>query len=282
MKSKALQWLGIFLIFELGFLHFLTGQNDYIKAAYLGYLDMLFFLGALIAVFGIYHRQVWGWTMGFFLVISSIFVFVWSRTWGLPGQAVEPWLYPYGLVEAAVAGLFIVLLLIQPWKRFASSGRQLMIPVWLRYVLPALAFLLVVSVSFSTYQWDVYARVVGYHQHVGSLQAVCSTPITSFEELESKYGMKILQVNISMMGSILDVRLFIVDPDKAQALLQNQSALLVNQEVLVLAPHKHAHSMLQKDKPHFMFFPTLNNTIHSGSQVSLVFGGVRVEPVTIK
>jgi hypothetical protein len=31
-----------------------------------------------------------------------------------------------------------------------------------------------------------------------------------------------------------------------------------------------------------MFFPTMRNTIHSGSEVSLVLGKVRVEPLVIK
>lgn len=282
MKLRTLQWMAIFLIFEMGFLHFLAAQNDYSKAPYLGYLAMLFFLGALIAAFGIYHRQVWGWVIGFVTAISSISVFVWGRTLSLPGRAVEPWLYPYGLVEATLGGLFIILALIQPWKRFASSGEQSIIPTWIRYLLPSLVFLGVIGISLSTYQWDVYARAIGYHQHVGSLRTVCRTPITTFDELEEKYGIRVSQVTISMLDSVVDVRLLIVDPEKAQALLVNQGALLVNQEVLVLAPHQHTHWKMKKNLPHIMFFPTQNNTIHSGSEVSLVFGRVRVEPVIVK
>ena len=282
MKSRSLQWLGMLLIFEMGLLHFITAQADYLKVHYLGYLDMLIFLGVLIAVFGMYYRQAWGWIIGFLVALSSITVFVWSRTLGLPRQAVEPWLYPYGLVEVTAGGLFIILTFIQPWKRFVSSGDQTVISAWFRYLLPALTSLVVILVSFSTYQWDIYARVVGYHQHVGSLATVCRTPMTSFAELEQKYGLKVSQITISMMDSVVDVRLMVVDPDKAQALLQNQGALLVNQEVLVLAPHQHAHWKLKKNLPHIMFFPTQNNTIRSGSEVSLVFGRVRVEPVIVK
>ena len=282
MKSRTLQWLGMLLIFQMGFFHYLTAQNDYLKSPYLGYLDMLLFLAALIAVFGIYHRQVWGWMVGFVFAISSISIFVWSRTLGLPGQIVEPWLFPYGVVGSALGGFFLILVLIQTRNRFRSSGSELITPVWFRTLLPALALLFVGSVSYSTFQWDVYARVIGYHQHVGSLASVCRTPITSFAELEQKYGMKVSQVTISMLDSVVDVRLLIVDPEKAQVLLQDQGALLVNQEVLVLAPHQHAHWKLKKDLPHIMFFPTQNNTIHSGSEVSLVFGRVRVEPVIVK
>jgi len=282
MKSKSLQWLAMILIFEIGFLHYLTAQLDYLKVNYLGYLDMLLFLGALIAVFGIYHRQNWGWIIGSFVAVFSISIFVWSRTLGLPGQAIEPWIYPYGLVETIAGGLFLVLALVQSLTGFASSNADLLTPVWFRVLLPVATFLFVISVSYSTYQWDSYARVIGYHQHVGSLASVCRTPITSFSELEQKYGIKVSQITISMLDSVVDVRLLIVDPDKAQALLVNQGALLVNQEVLVLAPHQHTHWKLKKDLPHIMFFPTQNNTVHSGSEVSLVFGRVRVEPVIVR
>lgn len=278
MKSRILQWLGIFLIFELGLLHFLGAQIEFLKSPILGYLTMLFFLGGLIATFGIYHRQVWGWTVGFLVAAASIFVFVWRRTLGLPGQIVEPWLYPYGLVGAVAAGLFIMLVLPQPWK---GSGPSIL-PVWIRYLLPSLAVLGVMAVSLSTYQWDTYARVIGYHRHVGSVRAVCSTPLTTFAEMEERYGIKVSQMNISMMDSIVDVRLIILDPVKAQSLLRNQGALLVDQEVLVLAPHQHSHWLMRKDKAHIMFFPTLNDTIRSGSEVSLVFGSVRVEPIVIR
>ena len=282
MKSRMFQWLGMFLIFQTGLFYYLPAQSDYLKSAYLGYLDMLLFLGALIAVFGIYHRQVWGWIVGVIVAISSISIFVWSRTLGLPGQIVEPWLYPYGVVGSALGGFFIILVLTQAWKRFASSDSEPRTPVWFRYLLPSLVFLGVIAVSYSTYQWDVNARVIGYHQHVGSLRSVCNTPITTFDELEKKYGLRVSQVTISMLDSVVDVRLMVVDPDKAQALLQDQGALLVNQEVLILAPHQHAHWKLKKNLPHIMFFPTQNNTIHSGSEVSLGFGRVRVEPVIVQ
>jgi hypothetical protein len=283
MKSKTFQWLAIFLIFETGFLHYLTAQNDYLKAPYLGYVAMLIFLGAFIAAFGIYHAQTWGWVVGALTAAFSLSIFLWSITFGLPGQAIQPWAYPYGLVEAAVAGLFIVASLLQAWKRFvAPTGQTTLTPVWFQALMPAVVALSMAGVSFSTYQWDTYARMIGYHTHVGSLRAVCNTPVTSFDELEEKYGIRVVQMNISMLDSLVDVRLFITDPKKAQSLLQDQGALLVDQQVLILAPHQHTHWLLKKDKAHIMFFPTANNTVHSGSEVSLVFGRVRVEPLTIK
>lgn len=274
MKSKILQWFAITLMIETGLIHLLTAQVEYDKAPYLGYLSMLNLLGAMITVFGIYHKQTWGWLIGFVVSIGSIAGFVWVRTQGLPGLRPEPWVYPFGLVAIAAEGLFILLCLLRPWRNVPALA-----PTWFRYLVPISAVLLVSTITFSTYQWDTYARQVGYHEHVGSLDTVCNTPVTSFAELEEKYGVQVSLVAITAMDSIVDVRLKVIDPDMAHALLVNQAALLVDQQVLILAPHMHTHWKLRPDNMFLMFFPTQNFTVKPGSEVSLVFGRVRVEPV---
>jgi hypothetical protein len=123
---------------------------------------------------------------------------------------------------------------------------------------------------------------VGYHQHVASLDAVCNTPVTTFEELEQKYGIQISLVAITAMDGIVDVRLKVVDPAKAHNLLVNQAAILVDQKTLILAPHRHAHWRLVANNPFIMFFPAQNNTVRRGSSVSLVFGRIRVAEVTVQ
>jgi hypothetical protein len=107
--------------------------------------------------------------------------------------------------------------------------------------------------------------------------------LTSFADLEEKYGVRIALVADSMMGSIVDVRLTVIDPDKAHALLDNQAALLFNQELLILAPHLHSHggNRLKVGKQFNIFFSSAK-VIHPGSNVSLVFGGIRVAPVTVQ
>jgi hypothetical protein len=282
MRSKILQWFAITLMIEAGLIHLITAQIEYDKAPYLGYLSMLNLIGALIAIFGIYHKQAWGWLIGFIFSIGSIAGFIWTRTQGLPGLKIEPWLYPFGLVTVTTEGLFILLCLLRPWRIIASDIATSSAPTWFRYLLPISTLLLVSLATFSTYQWDVYASQVGYHEHVGSLDAVCSTPVTSFAELEEKYGIQVSLVAITAMSSIVDVRLKVIDPDKAHSLLMNQAALLVNQKTLILAPHLHTHWKLKPGKLFLMFFPTQHFTVRSGSEVSLVFGRVRVAPVIVK
>lgn len=280
MKQKIFQWLGIILILETGLIHYFTAQTQYDKAGYMGYAYVAFSLVTLISAFGIYHRQIWGWGIGLVLSILSIITFFWSRTLGLPAMPIGEWLAPFDIVAASVEVVFILLFLLHPQKTqetdFASSTNSR-----LRYVLPVTGLFLMASLSAGTYSWNA-AVLQSYGHHVGSVDQVCSTPLTSFAELEDRYGIEVSRVATSMVGSIVDVRLKIVDPDKAEKLFRNQAALLVNQQFLVLAPHMHRHGMLRKNKIQVIFFSTQNKAIQTGAEVSLVFGAVRVEPVTVK
>jgi hypothetical protein len=281
IKSKFLNWCGIVLILEIGVLHIITAQGEYEEAAYMGYLFAANFFGALIAAFGIYHRKFWGWMLGLVIAVGSIAGYAWSRTFGMPQMNVEEWFSPYGMVSISVECIFILLMLLRPWKIQANDSVSIANPR-LRYASAFVGLLMVVLISVLTYRWDVAATLALGH-HVGTLDQVCSTPAITSAELEEKYGIQVSLVAISMLDSIVDVRVKIVDPDKAHFLLQNQAALLVNQEALILAPHMHSHNStrLKAGKIFGMFFPT-QEKIHVGSEVSLVFGPVRIEPVAVR
>jgi len=283
MKSKILHWFAIVLILETGLIHIIMAQGEYEMAPYAGYLFAANFFGALVAAFGIYHRQVWGWALGFVISAGSIAAYIWSRTLGMPGMEshVMEWFTPYAVVSKLVEGVFVLLFLLRPWK-IPANDLPFSVDSRYRRTLPVLGLFLIASASTLTYRWD-YVFTQAFGHHIGSLDQVCSTPAMTFAQLEEQYGVQVSLVANSMMGSIVDVRLRIVDPDKAHALLQNQAALLLNQEALVLAPHMHSHgtSRLKAGKEFIIFFPA-QQIIHPGSNVSLVFGPVRVEPVVVR
>jgi hypothetical protein len=281
MKSKLLSWLAIIVIIEIGLLHITTAQKEYNQVAYMGYLFAANFFGALIAAFGIYHKQLWGWMLGLVISIGSIAGYIWSRTLGMPHMNIEEWFTPYGVVSISLEAIFILLVLLRAWKVQTPEASS---PANLRFrnSAPIIGLLCIATISGMTYRWD-YTVTQAYGHHVGSLAQVCSTPATPIAELEEKYGVQISLVANSMMGSIVDVRLKVVDPEKAHALLQNQAALLLNQDALVLAPHMHSHGItrLKVGKIFTIFFPA-RQIIHPGSSVSLVFGSVRTEPVVVR
>ena len=281
LKPGILYWLAIVLILETGLLHIVTAQGEYEEAAYMGYLFAANFFGSLIAAFGIYHRQLWGWILGLVIAVGSMAGYFWSRTLGMPGMNVEEWFIPYGIVSMSVEAAFILIVLLRPWKIHTGESLSGIHPR--SSYLPHIAALFVVlSITVLAHQWDV-AVLRAFGHHVGSLDQVCNTPVTTLAELEERYGVQVSLAATSMMNSIVDVRIKIIDPNKAHALLQNQAALLVNQQALILAPHMHSHNTtrLKAGKAFIMFFPT-QQKISVGSQVSLVFGSVRVEPVVVR
>lgn len=279
IRSRFSHWLPILLILEVGLLHLLTAQGEYEEAAYMGWLFAANFFGSLLAAFAIQHRQAWGWALGGVIAAGSIAGYAWSRTIGMPGMNMEEWFTPFGVVSLLVEGAFLLLALSRPW-RFRAEAVPL--PLALRLAAPLLGVALIASVGFLTWQWDA-AVARAYGHHVGTLEQVCGTPATSLVEMEEKYGIQVSLVAVSMMDSIVDVRIKIVDPGKAHELLQHQAALLVGQQALILAPHMHSHSAgrLKTGKLYVMFFPA-SRAIRPGAEVSLVFGPVRTAPVTVR
>jgi hypothetical protein len=220
---------------------------------------------------------MWGWWLGFGIAASSIVGYLWSRTLGLPGAEVEAWLDPSGVLAFGMEILYLLVMLLKPWK-MAVSNVESKLPSLLHHLAPAATMFLMVLVTGFAY---LLGGDLGHsaHAEVPLLEVLQSTPPMSSIEFEQKYGMQVTLVGISMLESIVDVRVKVVDPVKADALLDSQSALLVDQQALVLAPHMHNHTKVKPGQIYVIFFPTQNNTVHVGSEVSLVFGDVHVEPV---
>ena len=89
-----------------------------------------------------------------------------------------------------------------------------------RNLLPVVGVLILVLVSFGSYRWDS-STTMTYGMHVVSLEQVMDTPEASLTSLEEQYGVQVALGATSMMDSIVDVRLKVIDPDKAQELIQN-------------------------------------------------------------
>ena len=280
-KSKLLQGLGIVLILEIGLIHLLNAQAEYEEVSYMGWLFVANFTGALIAALGIYRKQLLGWMVGLVVAIGSIVGYSWSRTRGMPGMQIEAWLAPYGIVALALEGIYLLLIINRPW-RLVSLASQSEDRSILRYLLPSAGFLALMSISILAYFWDATV-FQAYGSHVGSIKQVRELTATDDNVLTNDYGIQVIQVATSMMGGIADVRLRILDPNKAHAFLQNQAAMLVGDQALILAPHMHSHagSRLKPGQVFVVFFPT-EQLIQPGTEVSLVFGKIRTETVLVK
>jgi hypothetical protein len=281
MKAKIIQWVGILVVLEIGLIHLLHAQHEFEHAAVMGYLFVANFAGALLAAAAIYRKLAVGWLLGAAIALGSIAAYVWSRTLGLPGLEPEEWITPLGVISLVFEGGFALLCLMQPWKLEAAPPASKP-AVSYRVILPMAGFILIAAIGVVFHQWDeAFSETYGHH--VGSLREVSQIEAIPPFELKEKYGVQVALVATSMMNSIVDVRLKILDPEKAQAFLQNQGALLLDQNVLILAPHMHSHigPRLKAGKIYSVFFPT-QQEIHPGSQVSLVFGSIRTEQIPVQ
>jgi hypothetical protein len=285
MKSKVTKWLGMVLILETGLLNLLQAQSAYDKVTVWGYLLVAVFVLALSAAYGIYREKQWGWLLGILTVFALLCVALWNQLVTYQGLRLDEWFDPYTLTAMIVMAAFLLLVVFRrPWSLGLITENEGPVFLFSDYGFPLLGLVFMLLTTFSSYQLGDMVKTLASqsdHRHVGSLKAVCSTPLTTLAQLEETYGIQVSLVAVTAMHSIVDVRLKIIDPDKAHALLQNQAAVLIDQQALILSPHLHTHYKLKAGKMFFMFFPT-QKTIHAGSQLSLVFGSVRVEPITVR
>jgi hypothetical protein len=278
MKLRTLQWLGIALIIETGVVHLYLVPEGLSEASYLGLLFAANAIGSLISAFGIYRGKVWGWWLGIAIALGSVASYAVSRTFGLPGMGIEEWTSPLGLGSLIVEGAFIlVFVLMEPRTTLAGHNGDtaptipvMEIPIPSRYLLTASSLMVVTLTALFTYQWN--ARQPG-------------AVLLSQQDLEQRYGLQVTLISSTAMDSIVDVRLKILDADKARTLLEGHHdalALLVDNdwEAMIKAARMSRHgAILKAGGTYITFFPNRQNVVRSGTPVNVVLGNLRLEPI---
>jgi hypothetical protein len=277
MKPKIMQRLAILLILEVGLVHYVSAQHEFEETAFLGYLFIANFLGSLVAAYGIYRHKTWGWGLGSCIAICSLIGYVWSRISGLPGLEAEAWLNPWGLVALLVESAFCLLAAQRPWRALPLEAPERRRSERGRALLPAAGLLALLVVNYATYRLEALFPEQG-HSAILTLEEAQREPVISLEEFEQTYGVQVSRVAVSALDSLVDVRLKIIDLDKAKPLIDEHSALLVG-DTLILSPHQHRQPA-KEGKAYIVFYPNQQNMVKSGTSVSLVFENIRLEPVT--
>jgi hypothetical protein len=277
MKVKIIQGVAIFLIIEIGLTHYFTAQHEFENSWIIGYLFIFNFLGSLLAAYGIYRQKAWGWVMGLFIALGSIAGYIWSRTSGLPGLSPEEWFDPWGVSALIAEGLFcLTVFLYFIWTSRSGTNPLPQARKNPRFLFTSGSLIVLILLNFAIFKWEEQYPEME-HGHVFFLWQVRLQPQISLNTLEDEYGLASPRVTNLMMDSVIDVRMKVVDPEKADQLLKDEAFALLVGDTLIPAPHIHRHML--ENRTINLFFPNQNWSIKSGTPVSLVFANLHVEPV---
>jgi hypothetical protein len=106
--------------------------------------------------------------------------------------------------------------------------------------------------------------------------------------LEDKYGLRVNLVGVTAAGGMVDVRLKMLDGEKARLLLldkQNFPTLLAGEKRVVLSADPEIQSQeikFENDGGLFLLFPNSGNVVKPGSPVSIKFGDIQLEAVAAR
>jgi len=112
-------------------------------------------------------------------------------------------------------------------------------------------------------------------------------PIVTEEELVEKSGVTIVYVAVTGGGGLIDLRFKVVDPDKADAvhdennpptIVDEATGLVVNQ---LLMGHSHTGTFTA-GQTYYLIFENPGNIVQSGGTVSVLLGNAEVDHVIVK
>jgi hypothetical protein len=107
-------------------------------------------------------------------------------------------------------------------------------------------------------------------------------------DLEEQYGLRVRLVAVTAGGGMVDVRLKIIDAEKAKTLLQNPENFpalwIADSDITLVIPDETQSQEIkfEKDRIIFILFPNAHGAVKPGIPVSLVFGNIRSEPIVAK
>jgi hypothetical protein len=105
--------------------------------------------------------------------------------------------------------------------------------------------------------------------------------------LEAQYGLRVNLVAVTGAGGFVDLRLKMVDGDKAKLLLadaKNFPAIFAKSGVTLNAPEDTKSQKIEfiSDGNLFIMFPNSGNAVTQGSPVTIVFGATALELINVK
>lgn len=157
----------------------------------------------------------------------------------------------------------------KPARRQFSSNNSIM-----------LAIILVLLIAIGLYGYNAFRAFQNASPQPGSITI-------SQSALEENYGLRVQLVAVTAAGGMVDLRLKIVNAEKAKAFLQdhtNYPALRVGSGVILRASEDVVTQGIQFEngKSIFILFPNSGNILRPNDTVNIVFGDLQVEAIQSK
>jgi hypothetical protein len=135
---------------------------------------------------------------------------------------------------------------------------------------------------------SIIAMLLAYQSANRASPAARSLKAITASVLEDRYGLRVNLIAVTAAGGLVDVRLKVLDAQKAQALLddpKNFPALKVaDRDALLIASEDSRRQVTHlKDNGLIMIlFPNTGSAAQSGSPVNVTFGDVQLEPIAAR
>ena len=143
------------------------------------------------------------------------------------------------------------------------------------YLIPAILLVIMILAGFLAYR----AR---------QMPEPPAVAIISQSVMEEQYGLRVNLVAVTAAGGLVDVRLKIVDGEKARALLENPnnfpSLWISNGDVSLVVPEENRTQEIQfaDNSNLFVMFPNGRGIVKPGTPVVIRFGATQIEPIPAK
>ncbi len=110
--------------------------------------------------------------------------------------------------------------------------------------------------------------------------------VISAQTLEEEYGLRVFLIAVTAAGGLIDLRVKIVDGEKAATLLQEPSDYPVLQiedgTILLPGTDPPVDAAIKTDANLFIMFSNPGGTVKPGDLITVVFGSVALEPITVQ
>jgi hypothetical protein len=134
----------------------------------------------------------------------------------------------------------------------------------------------------------IIAMLIAYQTANRPSGVVPPANMISTSVLEQQYGLHVNLIAVTAAGGLVDVRLKVLDAQKAQALLddpKNFPALKVADRDALLIASEDSRGQVPNLKDNgliMILFPNTGSAAQSGSPVNVTFGDVQLEPIAAK